>query len=97
MQRLEAAKAKALADVEHARSELAHAEEGIGKPFAQATQLAAARERSARISKQLAAKAAEAAPGDGEPRATSLARSQLPPPPPAVDRPRPARNGTNLR
>ena len=67
LQRLEAAKARTLADIERARSELAHANEGIGKPFAQAAQLAAARERSARISKQLAAKAAEAAPGDGEP------------------------------
>ncbi len=68
LQRQEAAKAKALADIESARSELTHAEEGIGRPFAQAAQLAAARERSARISKQLSAKAAETAPGDGESR-----------------------------
>ncbi|HEY5990230.1 MAG TPA: hypothetical protein VIV12_28170, partial [Streptosporangiaceae bacterium] len=54
------------ADIERTRNELAHAHEGIGRPFTQAAQLAAARERSAGISKHLAAKASEAAPASAE-------------------------------
>ncbi len=64
--RLEERKADTIANIERARREITHAQEGIGKHFTQAAQLAAARDRSARISKQLTAKASEAAPASGE-------------------------------
>jgi hypothetical protein len=41
--RLETNKTKALAEIGHARREIEHAAASLGKPFAQATELAAAR------------------------------------------------------
>ncbi len=56
--RLEAAKAEALAEIDRARSEIDHATASIGKPFPQAAELTAARDRSRRIDEQLEAAAA---------------------------------------
>ncbi len=55
---LESAKAKALAEADRARAEIDHANASIGKPFPQAADLAAARERSRQIDEQLEAAAA---------------------------------------
>ena len=52
------AKTKALAEIDHARSEIDHATASLGKPFPQAAELAAARERSRQIDEQLEAAAA---------------------------------------
>ena len=54
---LEASKTKALGEIEHARSETDHATASLGKPFPQAAELAAARERSRQIDEQLEAAA----------------------------------------
>jgi len=55
--RLEATKAQALTEVEHARSEIDHATASIGKPFPQTGELSAARHRSRQIDEQLEAAA----------------------------------------
>ena len=55
---LEATKTKTLGEIEHARSETDHATASLGKPFPQAAELAAARERSRQIDEQLEAAAA---------------------------------------
>ena len=55
---LETTKAKALAEIDHARMEIDHATASTGKPFPQAADLAAARERSRHIDEQLEAAAA---------------------------------------
>jgi N12 class adenine-specific DNA methylase len=67
--RLEANKARALAEIGNARGEIEHATASIGKPFPQAADLAAARERSRQIDEQLEAAATppqqqDAAPED---------------------------------
>jgi hypothetical protein len=51
--RLEEEKTGALAGIGRAQREIAHAHDSIGKPFSQAGQLAAARERARRISQEL--------------------------------------------
>jgi N12 class adenine-specific DNA methylase len=56
--RLEASKANALAEMDHARSERAHATASIGSRFAQTADLVAARNRSREIDEQLEAAAA---------------------------------------
>lgn len=63
---LEPAKAKALAEVDRARGEIEHATASIGKPFPQAADLTAARERSRQIDDQLEAAAAPQ-PAEAEP------------------------------
>ena len=55
--RLEATKAQALTETEHARSEIDHATSSIGKPFPQTGELSAARHRSRQIDEQLEAAA----------------------------------------
>ncbi len=62
--RLEEEKAGALAGVGRAQREIAHAHDSIGKPFPQASQLAAARERARRISEELDQMAAPAQADD---------------------------------
>jgi len=56
--RLEAAKAKTLADIDHTRNEMHHAANSIGKPFPQAEELTAAQQRAREIDEQLKAAAA---------------------------------------
>jgi hypothetical protein len=63
---LETNKAKALTEIDHARSEIDHATASIGKPFPQATELAAAHERSHQIDEQLEAAAAPPQPQEAE-------------------------------
>jgi len=80
--RLETTKSQALEAVERARREIDHAQDGLGKPFTQADQLTAAKQRSDRIKKELAEKAKEAnaahaSAGEGEP-ATSADSSAAP-------------------
>jgi hypothetical protein len=58
--RLEEEKAGALAGIGRAQREIAHAHDSIGKPFPQAGQLAAARERARRINDELDQMAAPA-------------------------------------
>lgn len=55
--RLEAAKANAVAAIDHARSEIDHATASLGRPFPQAVELTAARDRSRQIDEQLEAAA----------------------------------------
>ena len=55
--RLEAAKAKTLADIDLARSEIQHATASLGQPFPQTEQLASARQRAREIDEQLEAAA----------------------------------------
>jgi len=55
--RLEAAKAKTLADVDLARSEIQHATASLGQPFPQAGELDSARQRAREIDEQLEAAA----------------------------------------
>ena len=55
---IETTKAKALAEIDHARMQIDHATASTGKPFPQAADLAAARERSRHIDEQLEAAAA---------------------------------------
>ena len=54
---LEASKTKVLDEIEHARSETDHATASLAKPFPQADELTAARERSRQIDEQLEAAA----------------------------------------
>ena len=54
---LETTKAKALAEIDHARMEIDHAAASTGRPFPQAADLAAARERSRHIDEELEAAA----------------------------------------
>jgi hypothetical protein len=63
---LETNKAKAPTEIDHARSEIDHATASIGKPFPQATELTAARDRSCHIDEQLEAAAALPQPQDAE-------------------------------
>jgi hypothetical protein len=63
---LEANKAKALTEIDHARSEIDHATASIGKAFPQATELAAARDRSRQIDEQLEAAADPPQPQEAE-------------------------------
>jgi hypothetical protein len=60
--RLEVAKAKTLADIDLARSEIQHATASLGQPFPQAEQLASARQRAREIDEQLEAAASPPAP-----------------------------------
>jgi N12 class adenine-specific DNA methylase len=53
LHRLEERKTTALADIDHARREITHAQESTGKPFPQAAQLAEARDRARQIDEQL--------------------------------------------
>jgi hypothetical protein len=62
--RLEEHKDNALADIEGAQREIAHARASIGKPFPQAAQLAAARQRARQIGEQLEQMAAPPQPAD---------------------------------
>ena len=66
---LETNKAKALTEIDHARSEIEHATASLGKPFPQATELAAARERPHQIDEELEAAASPPQPQDAEPEA----------------------------
>ena len=66
--RLEEEKAGALVGIGRAQREIAHAQDSIGKPFPQAGQLAAARERARRINEELDQMAASAQ-ADGRPSA----------------------------
>ena len=50
---LEARKATALADIDHARRQITHARDSIGQPFPHAGELAAARERARQIDEAL--------------------------------------------
>jgi N12 class adenine-specific DNA methylase len=68
--RLEEEKAGALAGIGRAQLEIAHAHDSIGKPFPQAGQLAAARERARRINDELDQMAAPAQ-AEGQPSAES--------------------------
>jgi len=69
---LEANKAKALAEIDHARSEIDHATASLGKPFPQATELTAAREHSRQIDEQMEAAATPPPQPDAGPeRATA--------------------------
>ena len=63
---LETNKAKALTEIDHARSEINHATASLGKPFPQATELAAARQRSRQIDERLEAAAMPPQPQDAE-------------------------------
>lgn len=72
--RLEERKAATIADVEHARREIRHAQTSIGQPFPHAAELTAARERVRQIDGQLQqmtappqAQAKDAAPGQQPP------------------------------
>ena len=69
---LETAKTRALAGIDHARSEIDHATASLGKPFPQAADLAAARQRGREIDEQLEAAAAPPQPPDPEPGATEV-------------------------
>ena len=74
---LETYKAKTLADIDHARRETEHATASLGKPFPQATDLAAARERSRQIDEQL-----QAAATQPQPPVTQAAQSSMAAPAP---------------
>src|SRR6202035_4874134 len=63
---LETNKPKALPEIDRARSEIDHAIASLGNPFTQATELAAARERSRQIDEQLEAAATPPQPQDAE-------------------------------
>jgi hypothetical protein len=69
---LETTKAKALAEIDHARMEIDHATASTGKPFPQAGDLAAARQRSRHIDEQLEAAAAPSAAEAASERASDL-------------------------
>jgi N12 class adenine-specific DNA methylase len=84
--RLEEEQAGALAGIGRAQREIAHAQDSIGKPFPQAGQLAAARERARRISQELDQMAASPQP-ESQPVGATSAGTQPPPAPcPAVAR-----------
>ena len=73
--RLEELKASTLADIGRAHREIAHAQDNIGKPFPQAGQLAAARERAHQIDEELGQMAAPPQASDQagkEPSAESM-------------------------
>jgi uncharacterized coiled-coil protein SlyX len=72
---LEAAKAKALADVDRARAEIEHANARLGQPFPQAADLTAARDCSRQINAQLEA---AATPQPAEPGPDSSAEKAHP-------------------
>jgi hypothetical protein len=64
--RLEATKAQALADIDHASTEITHAHTDLGKPFAYADEFTAARERCRDIDEQLEAAATPPQPQNAE-------------------------------
>jgi hypothetical protein len=64
--RLEATKAQALADIDHASTEITHAHTDLGKPFAYADELTAARERCRDIDEQLEAAGTPPQPQNAE-------------------------------
>ena len=96
--RLEERKARAIADNERARREIDYARDNIGRPFPQAAQLAAARDRAREIDEQLQKMATppqqeqkiEAAPTPESPPAGTAAAGPLKPTqtPEPEDRPR---------
>ena len=69
---LETTRTRALADIDHARSEIDHATASLGKPFPQAAELTAARQRVREIDEQLEAAAAPPQPSDPEPAGTEV-------------------------
>jgi hypothetical protein len=83
--RLEAAKAKVLADIDHGRSEVQHATASLGNPFPQANELAAARQRTREIDEQLKAAAAPPQAADSTVEAASEAQEMRGTSPPAAD------------
>jgi hypothetical protein len=74
LSRLEATKAKVLADIDYARSEVQHATASLGNPFPQANELAAGRQRTREIDEQLEAAAAPAQAADPATEAASEAQ-----------------------
>ena len=94
--RLEEEKAGALAGIGRAQREIAHAQDSIGKPFPQAAELAAARERARQINEELdqmaaPAQAAEQADENRSPSAAPAASQPgREPPSPASSAPAPA-------
>jgi len=92
---LEANKAKAHAEIDHSRSEIDHATASLGKPFPQATELTAARERSRQIDEQLEAAAAPPQQDTESQGAADIPERSRPPWPSAAEResgPTPARS-----
>jgi hypothetical protein len=73
--RLEAGKAKTLADIDLARSEIQHATASLGQPFPQAAELDSARQRAREIDEQLEA---AASPPASDPAAEATTDAQQP-------------------
>ena len=85
---LETNKAKALAEIGHARSEADHATASLGQPFPQAADLAAARQRAQEIDREIgsAAQSEQDRITGGAPPTSPGLRVSTPPGPPAGER-----------